>query len=325
MSHSVAGKETNLLLLSLALFMSQPVLASELSATALNALLASESLSEGEILAESDCNALASVLQDKQPDSYRFKEVVSEAFDLRCKNKDQENDKAQGQDDASDSVDRSQKFQIWDGAAQCRSGDERIQVCEHGSANGRGLFVYASSRSLENRPSLVCAHFESNYRNPFEHEQVIDGRCVVTEFDWRYESARSDVYGIRNWLKSEVNHSALEIPAALKAQCSQIFPDALYCTPTLIIFPESEESRVGVCRLRTHDRVLGLGAILRVGRWNSQWDCQSVSMLVPDKDSRLSSAERECVPDHLGQLKTPFCRLPYMPVARRPVRTYMEW
>lgn len=323
MTCSVASKETNLLVLSLALLSSHPTFASDFSSSVLNALLAAESLSSGEDLAKNDCSALAAVLQDSQAHSQRYKEVAREAFAEHCKNKGEEKDKSQ--DAPSDTASQSKNFQVWDGAALCRSSDERIQVCEHGSSNGRGLFVYSSTRSLENRPSLVCAHFESNYRNPFEHEQLIDGRCVITEFDWRYESARSDVYGVQNWLKSEVNHTALEIPAALKTQCSQVFPDAIYCTPTFIVFPESDESRVGVCRLQTQDRVLGLGAILRVGRWNSQWDCQSISMLVPDRDSRLSTAQRECVPDHLGEIQTRFCRFPYLPVARRPVRTYMEW
>ncbi|MEY2987250.1 MAG: hypothetical protein RJB13_771 [Pseudomonadota bacterium] len=323
MSRSIAAKEVNLLLLSVTLLLSHSALASELSASALNALLAAGSLSVGESLKENDCEVLAAVLQDNQPGSRRFKEAAQATFDSRCRGKNEENDK--GQVASDEPIDHVQKFQIWDGDAICRTADDRIQACEHGSFNGRGLFVYSSSQSLENRPSLVCAHFELNYRSPFEYEQLIDGRCVVTEFDWRYESARSDVHGIQNWLKTDVNHSALEIPAALKTQCSLVFPDAIYCTPTFIVFPEPDDSRVGVCRLRTHDRVLGLGAIFRIGRWNSQWDCQSVSMLVPDRDSRLSVGERACIPDHLGQLQTSFCRLPYMPVARRPVRTYMEW
>lgn len=323
MSRSYDKKELDLLLLLLAFLFCRPVFASELSTFAMNALLAAASLPVGEGMTHDDCDVLREIVNDTRLDSRRYKEAAREIVEMRCSAQNRENDKAQGASD--DTVDQTQSFQIWDGTALCRKSDERIQVCEHGAANGRGLFVYSSSRSLENRPSLVCAHFESNYRNPFEQEQVVDGRCVVTEFDWRYESARSDVYGIKNWLKAGVNHTALEVPAALKAQCSQVFPDAIYCTPTFIVFPESDETRVGICRLRTHDSVLGLGAILRIGRWNSQWECQSISMAVPDRDTRLSTAERQCVPDHLGQLQTPFCRLPYLPVLRRPVRTYMEW
>lgn len=306
-------------------FSGAPILAhaSEVSTAALNAILSAESIGPNEILAPAECDVLSSILIDKRSESERFKKVAKAAFELRCVSQEKERDDSKK--DASDSPDPSKKFQVWDGSAVCRSSDERIQVCEHGSENGRGLFVYSSSRSLEIRPTLVCAHFESNFRNPFEHEQLVDGRCVVTEFDWRYESGRSDVYGIKNWLKSDVNHASLEIPAALKTQCSAVFPDAIYCTPTFIVFPEAEESSVGVCRLKTNDRVLGFGAFLRIGRWNSQWECDRVSMLVPDKDSRLSIAERECVPDHLGQLKTPFCRMPYLPVARKPIRTYLEW
>jgi hypothetical protein len=225
----------------------------------------------------------------------------------------------------SDSQKNSEPDAIWDGQAVCAAGDEQVLQCEHGSANGRGVFVYSGSESPDNHPTLVCVHFEASYLRPFEREQLVDARCVVTEFDWRYESQRSDVVGIRNWATSAVNHAPMQIPAALKNQCNQVFPDALYCTPTLIIFPDtSSRSRVGICRLRTSDSVLGLGALLRIGSWNSRWECESKSLDVPDRDERLTVEERSCIPDHLGRQQNPFCRFPYLPVARRPVRTFLD-
>lgn len=304
-------------------FRLQPALAAETPTSAMNAILSAGSRGANEKLSELDCDVLRSLQKESTENTKRFQGLAEKLVNHRCNGPATENDSPVNQ--AADTIDPDQKFQVWDGTALCRGSDERIHLCEHNPDTGRGLFVYSSRRSLENSPSLVCIHFESNYKSPFEREQLIDGRCVVTEFDWRYESARSDVYGIKNWLRKDVNHAALEIPAILKSQCSELFPDAIYCTPTFIVFPESDESRIGVCRLKTHDRVLGIGPILRVGRWNSEWVCESVSMLVPDKDARLSSAERECVPDHLGELKTSFCRYPYLPVARRPIRTFLEW
>ncbi|MEN9529465.1 MAG: hypothetical protein RI932_1338 [Pseudomonadota bacterium] len=276
--------------------------------------------STGNVLSGEDCSALQGLLESRDSESKRWQKRAEDFHQAHCR--------AQGENtrSSSSSPNLSDKGAdaIWDGSALCNSADERLIHCEHRGENGRGLLVYAGRNSWDNSPTLVCAHYEATYRSPFEHEQQVASRCVVTEFDWRYEGLRSDVYGVKNWLYQKTLHSPLQIPAALKSQCSEVFPDAIYCTPTLIVFPESDPNRVSTCQLNTNDRILGLGAILRVGSWNSRWVCESKSLIEPDKDARLSVEERQCVPDHLGQQKTPYCRFPYMPVARRPIRTYLE-
>jgi hypothetical protein len=286
----------------------------------LDLFLRASDISSGNVLNLDDCLALRLMSESRDADPNRWQKRAQAFYQAHCGEKGEKSGSAA---DSPTLVDKSADA-IWDGTALCNTADSRLIHCEHRGENGRGLLVYAGRDSLENSPTLVCAHFEATYRSPFEHEQQIAARCVVTEFDWRYEGLRSDVYGVKNWLQQKTAHSPLQIPGALKSQCTEVFPDAIYCTPTLIVFPESDPTRVSTCQLSTHDRVLGLGAVLRVGSWNSRWVCESRSLITPDKDTRLSIEERACVPDHLGQHKTSYCRFPYMPVARKPLRTYIE-
>lgn len=270
-----------------------------------------------------DCVQLKEIASSLESGSSRFRSTAERFLRSSCDGEGSQLAHQEDQDRPASKLDDPVNV-VWDGVALCQTANERILHCEHKAGGGRGLFVYAGQDSLENSPSLVCVHYEATYHSPFEREQEVSARCVVTEFDWRYESSRSDVVGIKNWLSADVMHSPIQIPAALKQQCSSVFPDALYCTPTLIVFPETDSTRVGICQLKTHDRLFGLGPILRVGSWNSRWDCESKSLVIPNPDERLSVEERQCVPDHLGRQQKPYCRLPYLPVARRPLRTYLE-
>lgn len=298
-------------------------MASQDVSSTLNLFLRAAQSNSGQRMIDSDCSELRTLAENRDANFSRYSKEAESFLQARCGAKSKGSPVHEDQEPPQSTTPDLQDS-VWDGTALCQTADERVLHCEHRGENGRGMFVYAGQPSLENSPSLVCAHFEATYRSPFELEQQVAARCVVTAFDWRYESQRSDALGIKTWLASRVNHSPLQIPAALKKQCAAVFPDALYCTPTLIVFPESDSTRVGVCQLKTHDRVFGLGALLRIGSWNSRWECESKSTLLPDEDERLSVEERSCVPDHLGQQMTPFCRLPYMPVARKPLRTYIE-
>lgn len=298
--------------------------ASENPTEALNLFLRAAESSPKQQLSENDCESLKTLISSSKILDQRYKVQASDYHRLLCRH---QNESPRNRED--DPLGQTQgsadpAHLIWDGTALCQTADERLLHCEHKPESGRGLFVYAGRSSLENSPSLVCVHYEASYRSPFELEQQVAARCVVSEFDWRYEASRSDVLGIKNWLQADVAHHPLEIPAALKEQCVSVFQDAIYCTPTFIVFPETDPTRVGICHLKTVDRVFGLGALLRIGSWNSRWECESKSLQVPDRDERLSVEERSCVPDHLGRQQTPFCRFPYLPVARRPVRTYID-
>lgn len=297
-------------------------MADERASEFLNLFLRATDGSSSGALSKEECGRLVEFSLMKSGEIARFQMVASQLFMQRCgeevRSRRQEDGSLQHQDRNPVSGD------VWDGIAVCAQGNEQILQCEHRASNGRGIFVYAGRATPENSPTLVCVHFEATYRRPFEREQLVDARCVVTEFDWRYEALRSDVSGIGNWMTKPVNHSPVQIPAALKEQCSQVFPDALYCTPTLIVFPETSGRSVGICHLKTHDSILGLGSLLKIGSWNSRWKCESKNLDIPDRDLRLSVEERSCVPDHLGQQRSPFCRFPYLPVARRPLRTFLE-
>lgn len=283
----------------------------------MNLLLRAADNNVGNGLSLDDCRQLDELRTDAaRPAHDRFKNVADRFWKKLC-------------DDASEDgtavqVDASPKdVQIWDGQPLCRTGDERILHCSHNSVTGRGLFVYSGSDTTQNSPTLVCAHFSASSRSPFDYLQETGSRCVVTEFDWRYESLRSDVRGVYNWQSSPIGSAALQIPALLTEQCSKVFSDAAYCTPTLIVLREKEETSISTCALRTHDQRFGVGPFLRINSSNSRWHCERKSLLVPNKDERLSVEERSCIPDEFGRIKNDYCRLPYLPVVRRPVRTYL--
>jgi hypothetical protein len=227
------------------------------------------------------------------------------------------------EDDQAASLPAKVDDATWDGNPHCGGAGQRVLHCEHNPVTGRGLFVFSGSETPENSPTLVCAHFEATSRSPFDYLQEVGSRCVVTEFDWRYEGLRSDVFGLKSWLKSPVGRAALRIPAALRDQCTQVFADSVYCTPTLVILPERDPNQVTICSLETKDHSFGLGPVLHINSLNSRWTCTSKLLLIPNRDERLSVAERNCVPDHLGRLMNDYCKLPYMPVSRSPVRTYI--
>jgi hypothetical protein len=297
---------------------SSSAFASDSLADALNLLLRVSDEHGDQRPNPNDCRELSELVRGAQlaADLARFKKQASELF-KKCNATHEEDD------DTPTPVPVKAVDSSWDGIPHCGLSDGRLLHCEHNPVTGRGLFALSSTSSPENSPTLVCAHFEASSRSPFDYLQEVASRCVVTEFDWRYEGSRSDVVGLKTWLKSPVGSAALRIPAVLREQCSQVFADSLYCTPTLVVLPERDSAQVTVCSLETRDYRFGFGPVLHVHSLNSRWTCESKSLFIPDKDERLSVAERSCVPDHLGRLMNDYCRLPYMPVSRTPVRTYI--
>jgi len=284
---------------------------------ALNLMLRLSDENANQGITQDDCQQLADFLSEAERDTNlsRFAPQAQKIFKNKCG--------ASVEGDPLNSAPAAATDSAWDGVPQCGSQGGRVLFCEHNPKTGRGLFALGGTANPENSPTLVCAHFEASSRSPFDYLQEVTNRCVVTEFDWRYEGSRSDVLGMKTWLKSPVGSAALRMPAALRDQCSQVFPDAWYCTPTMIVLPEQDISRVTVCGLETRAQRFGFGPILHIGSANSRWTCESKNLMIPDKDERLSVEERSCVPDHLGRLMNDYCRLPYMPVLRSPVRTYI--
>ncbi|MEY3902214.1 MAG: hypothetical protein RL189_1520 [Pseudomonadota bacterium] len=283
----------------------------------MNLLLRASDNNGGKGMSPADCRLLDQLRTgDSESGRERFKSAAEKLWSKVCSHSTEDTT-------AVDTAASQQDVIVWDGQPVCRNSDERVLHCNHNPKTGRGLFVYAGSDSLYNSPTLVCAHFTASSRSPFDFLQETDSRCVVTEFDWRYESSRSDVNGLHTWVSSLIGSAALQIPALLKEQCSSVFSDSVYCTPTLVVLQEQDPTRMSFCGLKTHDQLFGIGPFLRITSSNSRWICESKSTLIPDKDSRLSVEERSCIPDHLGGLANDYCRLPYMPVARRPIRTYL--
>ncbi|MEN9810038.1 MAG: hypothetical protein RLZZ488_1605 [Pseudomonadota bacterium] len=316
MAQSVIPKALALSAFGISGYVSTVAAADTLTET-MNVLLRAADNNGGTGMSATDCRLLNRLrTDDSDPTLDRFKSVAEKLWSKVCSNTAEDNT-------AADSSAPQQDVLIWDGQPVCRNTDERVLQCQHNPKTGRGLFVYAGSHALQNSPTLVCAHFTASSRSPFDFLQETDSRCVVTEFDWRYESSRSDVRGLHSWVVSPIGSAALQIPALLKEQCSSVFSDAVYCTPTLIVLHEQDSTRMSICGLKTHDQLFGIGPLLRISSSNSRWVCESKSTLIPDQDSRLSVEERSCIPDHLGRLANDYCRLPYMPIARRPVRTYL--
>ncbi|NBX18109.1 MAG: hypothetical protein EBR09_12170 [Proteobacteria bacterium] len=302
--------------LCLIVFGSSSALASDSLDGALNLMLRLSDSNSPAIPAPEDCRMLGRIAGSAaaSDELHRFKNQADSLIH-KCL--------SPREDDSSAAAQVSPQDAVWDGVPLCGQDKTRTLLCEHNPLTGRGLFAYSSASSPENSPTLVCAHFEGTSRSPFDFLQEAGSRCVVTEFDWRYESSRSDVAGLKSWVKSPVGSAALQIPSLLKEQCSQVFGDSVYCTPTLVILPEKDPAQVTICSLETKDYRFTFAPVLQVNSLNSRWTCESKSLFLADKDQRLSVAERSCVPDHLGRLMNDYCRLPYMPVARKPVRTYI--
>ncbi|MFZ9518852.1 MAG: hypothetical protein ACO3A4_00075 [Silvanigrellaceae bacterium] len=283
----------------------------------LNFLLKAADTSVANGLGGEDCQRLALFAsKEVSGEKSRFSDVAARIFAERCMI-------AKENEPRTDDSLKSPIDETWDGKPMCRQGDERTIACSHNPTTGRGLFAYSGSSTPANSPTLVCAHYEMSALSPLDFVQEIGSRCAVAEFDWRYEGSRSDVFGIQNWVNSSKGAAALRMPGWLKDQCQMSFPDALYCTPTLIVLPERDATTLSVCALKTRDYRFGLGPFLRISSVNSAWHCESKSLLVPDRDQRLSVEERSCVPDDLGRVMNDYCRLPYMPVARKPLRTFI--
>ncbi|MEN9825415.1 MAG: hypothetical protein RI953_1160 [Pseudomonadota bacterium] len=283
----------------------------------LNFILMAADLNEGNAMSVEDCRRLDALASSKSKGATsRFTIVANKIHAERCA-------RSPENDPQNPYTTKSPLDETWDGKPNCRQSDQRTITCSHNPVTGRGLFAYSGSSTPTNSPTLVCAHHETSSQSPLDMTQEINSRCVLTEFDWRYEGSRSDVFGMHNWLNSSKGAAALSMPGWLKDQCSNSFPDALYCTPTLIVLPESDPASLSICALKTRDYRFGLGPILRISSSNSHWQCESKSLLVPDKDQRLTVEERSCVPDELGRVMNEYCRLPYMPVARKPLRTFI--
>ncbi|NBW82318.1 hypothetical protein EBR21_11245, partial [bacterium] len=213
----------------------------------MNFILMAADVSDGAAMNSEDCLKLDFLASSNGAENHsRFSALARSIYTERCA-RSPEND-SQKPDSAKPPVDET-----WDGKPICKDSDRRTIACSHNTITGRGLFAYSGSSGPINSPTLVCAHYEISSRSPLDFTQEVDSRCVLTEFDWRYEGSRSDVFGMHDWLNSSKGATSLSMPGWLKDQCSRSFPDALYCTPSLIVLPESDPSSLSICALKTRD------------------------------------------------------------------------
>ena len=125
------------------------------------------------------------------------------------------------------------------------------------------------------------------------------------------QDLRSDLKGLFNWIDKKTKYDPVKIPKPLMTQCSEVFKDAYFCTPTLIVLPTTEDDVVDICSMKTKNIDVRV-PFLRVVKANSKWDCKSVDMKVPTFKEKLDKDDHLCVPRDSGKIKKS-CLLPYIP------------
>ena len=125
------------------------------------------------------------------------------------------------------------------------------------------------------------------------------------------DDLRSDIKGLFYWIDKKTKYDPVKIPQPLMTQCNEVFKDAYFCTPTLIVLPTIEEDVVDICQMKTKNTDIRV-PFLRVAKANSKWDCQSTDMKEPTFKEKLDKKEHLCVPRDSGNIKKS-CLLPYIP------------
>ena len=112
---------------------------------------------------------------------------------------------------------------------------------------------------------------------------------------------RSDLKGLFYWIDKKTKYDPVKIPEPLMTQCKEVFKDAYFCTPTLIVLPTIEDDVVDICQMKTKNTDVRVP--LRVAKANSKWDCKSTDMKEPTFKEKLDRKEHLCVPRDSEKLK----------------------
>ena len=213
---------------------------------------------------------------------------------------------------------------LWDGKPQCT--DEANSVAcwfsfEHG---GRGLFIHKNETTGN---FLVCASTAGRLDIPIHKQAVVTTQCAVSSVPWDYYAhlsgyalnQRPDIKGVLRWNTwSSSRWGKMTIPAGIQDQCATSFPDALYCSPLMLILRNSNPAKLDVCQLRTkEDNVWALG--FTFNSKTSSWTCRTEDMSVVGNNENITSSERYCLPWQVGTYNHE-CATPYIPRQEHPAQ-----
>ncbi|NRA67804.1 MAG: hypothetical protein HRU19_25205 [Pseudobacteriovorax sp.] len=235
-------------------------------------------------------------------------------YNLRCSS----NNETRNHSLSSIEIRRNIDFHVWDEDTLCPGveGEGPNLLCRYNPNTGNGLFVYRSSEVIDNRLRyLVCTSTASETSGGLQSKYALDANCIISNGAWGAASRGVDngqwkqttERAAFRWYHERNFKKPVEIPIALKDQCRIGFSEALYCSPQLIIFNDTNHADITVCRLSTIRRSTSF-LFIRVDDHKSKWTCSHLNFNKSLKDS-FSNDERYCAPDWRGQLN-PGCHLP---------------
>jgi hypothetical protein len=203
---------------------------------------------------------------------------------------------------------------VWRTQPRCNAGHGPIANCTFRHQNGRGFFTLAERGRYSFPNALACVMNAGSGNWLLESDYVISSRCLVSSVDWRAPSGRSDVLGLFQWLEEPAARKPIELPSALANQCESSFPEAAFCSPTLLVLPSKHAHKFDVCGLHTRRHSMN-GIVFRIATGTSKWKCETKDLRVVDEQKRLSDAEWHCVPNRWGNVSN-MCLLPYIPTTK---------
>ncbi len=203
---------------------------------------------------------------------------------------------------------------VWSSQPKCKERVGVIPYCEFRHTNGRGLFALSQNDKLWAPNFLVCASTAGSQQMAFGSDYLIETKCRISNVDWIAGSGRPDVQGLFYWLEQPATRTSIEIPQALAQQCDTMFPEAVFCSPTLMVLPTQKRDFVDVCSLETYLAKVDF-VVVRVSSGNSRWTCETKNLRNVDAQENLTAQEWGCVPNQFGKTDGR-CALPYIPTTQ---------
>jgi hypothetical protein len=228
-----------------------------------------------------------------------------------------------------DGVDQDPLVQInplvWQEQPHCIQDSRKVYKCSYNHDRGRGMFIYERPTPPVLQHYLVCAQSAGESSGMFGSGYSITSRCVVSTLDWyayvRLDPQmriRSDVRGVLRWENGSALTRPIQLPRFLAEQCSSAFPEAIHCSPTLMILPTTNADLVDVCGLHSERRAFGL-QFIQISSASSRWKCTRADLRVQTPDENPHSVrESECIPDFTGMVDAS-CDLPFLPRQQYPI------
>ena len=206
----------------------------------------------------------------------------------------------------------------WKTQPVCDPSRKTIE-CRYNHDTGRGIFIFEQPSTYSKPNFLVCAQSTGEWSSLFGSGYAIASKCQASSLYWRgYQSVaadrpmRNDVKGVKAWPLREGQGVPIQFPQPLADICQTVFPDSAYCTPSLLVLRATDKVDVlDACHLKTR-RSSTKFLFIRVSSENSKWVCERFDLSRTVEQRRLTSKERQCIPDMWGHVSKS-CALPYIP------------